>query len=330
MPGLTSATLSMHLLAALCAALLMAFVDAFECSKYFQDDATRAFVWAIIMLLGWTKVLLGCIAVSYLLGKRRPAGVLVVMIAGMVTSVPLAFEVTYVLNAMGPSQPIEESFWLTWSRCVILGSFFGCIGWCGIQRMPFLRPPVGWRQMLKQLDPEHRPEFSLSGGFVSDLGPSFALPGGASLRELQDGNARPAALDRPNRPLTQRIPGGLPAPVEAPAQQDAGEPTPDLRLARMPEGLDGSIISIESEDHYLRIRTNSGSDGLILGRLTDAAQELGEHAGRRVHRSWWVARSAVAGSERRGRSMILKLKDGREVPVARAQVQTLRSEGWLS
>jgi hypothetical protein len=52
-------------------------------------------------------------------------------------------------------------------------------------------------------------------------------------------------------------------------------------------------------------------------------------APQRVHRSWWVARAAIAGPLRRERATLLQLSNGLEVPVARDSVALLRSRGWL-
>ena len=82
------------------------------------------------------------------------------------------------------------------------------------------------------------------------------------------------------------------------------------------------------EDHYLRVHTALGSD-LILLRMRDAVSELDGLEGVLVHRSWWVARSAVRAVERDGRSLRLILPDGLVAPVARTMVPVLKNAGWL-
>ena len=52
------------------------------------------------------------------------------------------------------------------------------------------------------------------------------------------------------------------------------------------------IWSMTAEDHYLRIRTESG-EALILMRLSDAVAACDALEGARTHRSWWVARAAT-------------------------------------
>jgi DNA-binding LytR/AlgR family response regulator len=110
------------------------------------------------------------------------------------------------------------------------------------------------------------------------------------------------------------------APVEAP---------PPKFLARLPPRLAGAeLYAVEAEDHYLRLHTSQGQD-LILMRLTDAVEELEGLEGAQTHRSWWVAKAAVAEAERLDGRAVLTLKDGAEVPVSRGFAKTLRSAGWF-
>lgn len=100
-------------------------------------------------------------------------------------------------------------------------------------------------------------------------------------------------------------------------------------LDRLPSKLNGAeILAIQSEDHYLRLHTSRGSD-LILMRLSDAIPELEGLEGARTHRSWWIARAAVAESKRaRGRTLLV-LTNGLKVPVSRSYIRALRDDGWL-
>jgi DNA-binding LytR/AlgR family response regulator len=50
--------------------------------------------------------------------------------------------------------------------------------------------------------------------------------------------------------------------------------------------------------------------------------------GRRIHRSWWVARFAIAGVERGDGRATLTLQGGALAPVSRRYARSLRSEGW--
>lgn len=111
------------------------------------------------------------------------------------------------------------------------------------------------------------------------------------------------------------------------AESDA--PTPVKFLERLPLKLRGAEVwAVEAEDHYLRLHTSKGQD-LILMRLADAVSELDGIEGTQVHRSWWVARDAIADARRGDGRATLTLKDGSEVPVSRTYAGVLRDKGWI-
>jgi len=88
-------------------------------------------------------------------------------------------------------------------------------------------------------------------------------------------------------------------------------------LRRVPPRLGRDVLCLQMEDHYVRIHTDQGSD-LVLMPLAKAMTELNGLEGLQVHRSWGVARRAVAGVVEDGRNLRLKLANGVEAPVARA------------
>jgi hypothetical protein len=114
-----------------------------------------------------------------------------------------------------------------------------------------------------------------------------------------------------------------PAAEAAPA-----EPGRPRLLARLPGRLGEEVIALQAEDHYVRVHTSLGSD-LLLMRFADAVAEADGIEGLRVHRSWWVARSAVASAKAEGRRATLTLKTGLSVPVTRESVPEIRKAGWL-
>ncbi|NEX94720.1 LytTR family transcriptional regulator [Caulobacter sp. 17J65-9] len=120
------------------------------------------------------------------------------------------------------------------------------------------------------------------------------------------------------------------ASVAAAAEAEAQGDDADLRrfLDRLPRRLGREILTVEAEDHYLRVHTTLGSD-LVLLSMSKAMEELARLDGMRVHRSWWVARDAVAGWERDGDRLLLALRDGRKVPVSRSYALVVRNAGWL-
>lgn len=103
--------------------------------------------------------------------------------------------------------------------------------------------------------------------------------------------------------------------------------TGDLR-DRLPGRLGERIVCLQMEDHYVRVHTELGSE-LILTPLKDALAVLPEVEGLQTHRSWWVARDAVAEVIRSDRNIRLRLVNGLETPVARSAVARLRDAGWL-
>jgi DNA-binding LytR/AlgR family response regulator len=64
-------------------------------------------------------------------------------------------------------------------------------------------------------------------------------------------------------------------------------------------------------------------------RLSDAVAELEGIEGAQAHRSWWVARDAIADARRGDGRATLTLKDGSQVPVSRTYARVLRERGWI-
>jgi hypothetical protein len=91
----------------------------------------------------------------------------------------------------------------------------------------------------------------------------------------------------------------------------------------------GVVLYLRMEDHYVRIRSEHGSR-LEMGPLARVTAGLSGIEGLQTHRSWWVARRAIAGVERDGRNLRLRLVDGETAPVSRASVAKLRAAGWLA
>jgi hypothetical protein len=119
------------------------------------------------------------------------------------------------------------------------------------------------------------------------------------------------------------------APVNSERQangQPAGK-VPRLR-ARLSRGFSGDILALESEDHYVRVHGSRQSE-LLLIRLRDAIVEMDGCPGVQTHRSWWVARDAVADTVVTGRSREIRLTNGLRVPVARDSVYRLQQSGFL-
>ncbi|MDQ0464707.1 hypothetical protein QO010_002491 [Caulobacter ginsengisoli] len=113
----------------------------------------------------------------------------------------------------------------------------------------------------------------------------------------------------------------------------AGPAGPDTASAdpreRLPPRLGRTILCLQMEDHYVRVHTPLGS-ALVLMSLSQAMAGLKDVEGVQTHRSWWVARAAIAGVVEDGRRLRLRLTGGLEAPVSRARVGALREDGWLA
>ena len=121
-------------------------------------------------------------------------------------------------------------------------------------------------------------------------------------------------------------PGG--AQGEAASPHPIGESTSAPFLERLPARLGRNLLHLHMQDHYVEVHTDEGSDLLLL-RFRDALREVEGIDGAQVHRSHWVARSAVAGVVRRNGRVALRLVNGNEVPVSRSFAPRLRDRGWL-
>ncbi len=89
---------------------------------------------------------------------------------------------------------------------------------------------------------------------------------------------------------------------------------------RIPKNLGRDLISLNSQDHYIKVTTSLGSD-LILMRLSDAIIELEGHDGIQSHRSWWVAKQHVAAIKTVSGKKMIELKNGDFVPISRANLK---------
>lgn len=120
-----------------------------------------------------------------------------------------------------------------------------------------------------------------------------------------------------------------PEPPPLPPADLMVDTIPAALAERLPPRIaNGRLRALQAEDHYLRVHTDLGDD-LVLMRMADAVALLDRLPGARVHRSWWVARTAVTGSSSRdGRTQLL-LHGGLAVPVSRTARPILAADGWF-
>lgn len=141
------------------------------------------------------------------------------------------------------------------------------------------------------------------------------------LRYYTDNHARG---DAPDASAWMMADGGVRAASPSPA---AGAGRPRL-YNRLSAGFNGAILALESEDHYVRVHGQHESE-LILIRLRDAIAEMDDISGEQTHRSWWVAKEAVAEAAGAGRNREIRLVNGIRAPVARDSVDRLQRSGFL-
>lgn len=104
-------------------------------------------------------------------------------------------------------------------------------------------------------------------------------------------------------------------------------PMPRL-LLRVEPSLRGDMISISVRDHYVDVLTTEGQSSLLL-RLSDAIAEVADVDGGQVHRSHWVAWSAVQGVEREGHKLYLRMPYGTRLPVSRNHRDKVEARGLV-
>lgn len=89
---------------------------------------------------------------------------------------------------------------------------------------------------------------------------------------------------------------------------------------RIPKHLGRDLISLNSQDHYVKVTTSMGSE-LILMRLSDAITDLDGLDGIQPHRSWWVAKKHAAQIKTDNGKKIIELSNGDIVPISRSKIK---------
>jgi hypothetical protein len=85
----------------------------------------------------------------------------------------------------------------------------------------------------------------------------------------------------------------------------------------------GSLISLSSELHYLRV-TTTDAEVMFLYNLRDAIEELPSNFGIQVHRSHWVAREHIKKLVKRNGNAVCILSNGKSLPVSRRKYSEVR------
>lgn len=112
------------------------------------------------------------------------------------------------------------------------------------------------------------------------------------------------------------------------AQDNASTPEPPPLLSRLPIEKRGKLVALSVTDHYVDVATTKGQDMLLI-RLSDAMKEVGHTVGLQVHRSHWIATDQVVSARRERDRAVLKMSNGREIPVSRSFLPAVRAVGLL-
>lgn len=80
-----------------------------------------------------------------------------------------------------------------------------------------------------------------------------------------------------------------------------------------------AILSLTAKNHYVEVTTDLGSE-LCLIRLRDAITEVHGLEGFQIHRSHWVAESAVAQIVRQDGSVSVELTNGDSLPISQSRL----------
>ena len=248
-----------------------------------------------------------------ILGGKSPdflRGLIVAVVAGVFLAVSGAFD--------SGDAPLTQRL-LYWISMLVLGGLWGHL--CAALITRFVDPDA--RPWLTSLALTVAITGPLTLGVWAATGFFFngrLLPFDALIRFLPPVLLITAVLSTLNVFL------GREQPVETHASAPGAAPA--RFLDRLPPKLRGArLIAVQAEDHYLRLHTDAGSD-LILMRLADALAELEGLEGAQTHRSWWVARDAVASVARGDGRAALTLDGGLAAPVSRRYAKALREAGW--
>lgn len=102
-------------------------------------------------------------------------------------------------------------------------------------------------------------------------------------------------------------------------------------LDRLPKALGEKLDSLSMNDHYVEAVTPEGR-AMIHLRFKDALAELDGYPGLQIHRSHWVAFDAIESIDRNARSLEIRTRAGRVLPVSethRPALLAARDRGWL-
>lgn len=120
-----------------------------------------------------------------------------------------------------------------------------------------------------------------------------------------------------------------PEPVALPDNPDTVD-IPDIPRSRLLRRIDaddpGPILRLEALDHFVTVVTSAGQYHLRM-RFADAIDEMDGVEGLRTHRSHWVTRAAILGTERENRRLFVHVACGARIPVSRKFLSDVEALG---
>ena len=101
--------------------------------------------------------------------------------------------------------------------------------------------------------------------------------------------------------------------------KDTDQKRPPLlnRLEKYPDAE--KILSLSAQDHYVEVTTELGAE-LCLLRLSDAIAQTVPEDGFQIHRSHWIAKSAIVELKTKGATGQVRLTDGRTLNVSQSRL----------
>lgn len=147
-------------------------------------------------------------------------------------------------------------------------------------------------------------------------------------RQPSDRTPDPATAENPAAVPTQPPAAGRLAEAgPGYAASDTGRQAVSIQhsqfFKRLSPQVGRDIVYLRVSGHYVEVTASGGSD-VILMRLADAVDALGG-LGMQVHRSYWASFDHMKRLVRREGRMLLRLTDGREVPVSRPYLKAVRA-----
>jgi len=95
-------------------------------------------------------------------------------------------------------------------------------------------------------------------------------------------------------------------------------------LRRLPVHLGQDLYYLSVQDHYVEAVTAKGSH-LVLMRFGDAVEELDGLDGLQIHRSHWIAKSAVTGVKRENGKLLVEMRNGIKLPISRSRLAEVKA-----